>query len=176
PLPLLPSIPNSMVLAKPQPLHETRGAAAKSFVGQILLHTFTYPEPFPTNSIKVAFAVFFMTDYTETWSQPYLMKVFNVEEVSLNKFLNDFKSSFFDHNCQHRAEVSLQSLRQTGTVSAYTQELKSHACTVGWAETTDESLPAWTEGKFPTHRGNEKHQFHLPPHYASNGPESRPDN
>ncbi|KNZ47393.1 uncharacterized protein VP01_642g3 [Puccinia sorghi] len=66
--------PNYMVLAKPQPFNRTRGAAAKSFFGQILLHTFTYPDQFPTNSSKVAFDVSFMTDYAETWFQPYLMK------------------------------------------------------------------------------------------------------
>ncbi|KNZ61668.1 uncharacterized protein VP01_13728g1 [Puccinia sorghi] len=41
-----------MVLAKPQPFNGTRVAAAKSFVGQILLHTVTYPDQFPTNSSK----------------------------------------------------------------------------------------------------------------------------
>ncbi|KNZ53852.1 uncharacterized protein VP01_3118g2 [Puccinia sorghi] len=92
----------------------------------------------------------FLTDYAATLPQPYLTKVFNTEEVVFNKFLEDFKSSFFDHNCQHHAEVSLQSLRQTGTVLAYTQEFNSHAPTVGLADTTDESLPAQTEGKGPT--------------------------
>ncbi|KNZ43975.1 uncharacterized protein VP01_965g5 [Puccinia sorghi] len=79
-----------MVLAKPQPFNRTCGAAAKYFVGQILLHTATYPEQFPTDSRKVAFAVLFMTNYAATWSQPYLMKVFNTEEVAFNKFLDDF--------------------------------------------------------------------------------------
>ncbi|KNZ45357.1 uncharacterized protein VP01_8206g1 [Puccinia sorghi] len=116
-----------MVLAKPQPFNRTRGAAAKSFVGQILLHTVTYPD-----SSKVAFSISLM-DYAATWSQPYLMKVFHMEELAFKKFLDDFKSSFFDHNCQHHAEVTLQSLRQTGRLSAYTQEFNSHACTVGWA-------------------------------------------
>ncbi|KNZ60311.1 uncharacterized protein VP01_1572g2 [Puccinia sorghi] len=50
--------------------------------------------------------------------------------MAFNVFLEDFKSSFFDHNFQHRAEVALQSLRQTGTVSAYTQELRLH-CWMG---------------------------------------------
>ncbi|KNZ63076.1 uncharacterized protein VP01_11917g1, partial [Puccinia sorghi] len=80
------------------------------------------PEQFPTNSSKVAFAVSFMTDYTATWSQPYLMKVFNVEEVAFNEFLDKFKSSFFD-NRQNCAE-----------------DFNSHACTVGWAETPLMSL------------------------------------
>ncbi|KNZ58759.1 uncharacterized protein VP01_1867g3 [Puccinia sorghi] len=44
------------------------------------------------------------------------MKVFNTEEVAFDKFLDDFNSSFFDHNCQHRAEFN------------------SHARTVGWAD------------------------------------------
>ncbi|KNZ46573.1 uncharacterized protein VP01_7159g2, partial [Puccinia sorghi] len=109
PAPSPTSSPNSMVLAKPQPFNGTCGAAAESFAGQILLHTITYPEQFPTNSIKMAFAVSFMTDYAETWSQPYLMK-----------------SSFFDHNCQHCAEVALQFLRQTGTRPAYMQDLYQH--------------------------------------------------
>ncbi|KNZ49284.1 uncharacterized protein VP01_510g21 [Puccinia sorghi] len=115
------SRPNSMVLAKPQPYKGSRGAVAKPFVGQMLHLPQTIPH--------------LMTDYTETWSQPYLMKVFKVEEVAFDKFLDKFKSSFFDHNCQHCAEVSLQSLHQTGTVSAYTQEFNSHTCTVGWANT-----------------------------------------
>ncbi|KNZ47015.1 uncharacterized protein VP01_6756g1, partial [Puccinia sorghi] len=62
-----------------------------------------------------------------TWSQPYLMKVFNAEEVAFNKFLDNFKYSFFDPNRQHRAE-------------AYTQEFNSHACTIGWANTPLMSL------------------------------------
>ncbi|KNZ47525.1 uncharacterized protein VP01_6330g1, partial [Puccinia sorghi] len=49
--------------------------------------------------------------------------------VVFDKFLDEFRCSFFDHNCQHRAEVTLQSLRQTGTVSAYMQEFNSHAHT-----------------------------------------------
>ncbi|KNZ47476.1 uncharacterized protein VP01_6371g1, partial [Puccinia sorghi] len=71
---------------------------------------------FPTKSSKVYFAISFMKDNAGTWSKPYLMNVFNAEEVAFDKFLDDFRCSFFDHNCQHRAEVALQSLRQTGTV------------------------------------------------------------
>ncbi|KNZ49434.1 uncharacterized protein VP01_5006g1 [Puccinia sorghi] len=67
-------------------------------------------------------------------SFPYLMRVFNAEEVAFNKFLEDFKSSFFDHDCQHCVEVFLRSLRQTGKVSAYMQDFNSHARTIGWAE------------------------------------------
>ncbi|KNZ50976.1 uncharacterized protein VP01_4148g1, partial [Puccinia sorghi] len=63
------------------------------FVGQILLHTITYPEQFPTDSSKVAFAVSFMTEYAETWSQLYLGKVFNEEPVVFDDFLNDFRFS-----------------------------------------------------------------------------------
>ena len=99
--------PNSIVLAKPQPFNGTRGALAKLFVHQIGLHTVTYPERFSTDSSKVAFAISIMTDYAETWSQPYLTKVFNGEAVDFQEFLNDFKSSFFDHNRQHRAEIAL---------------------------------------------------------------------
>ncbi|KNZ45052.1 uncharacterized protein VP01_8539g1, partial [Puccinia sorghi] len=66
--------------------------------------------------------------------------VFNVETVVFNDFLNDFKSSFFDHNRRHRAEVAFQKLRQTGTVSAYMQEFNQHAHTVGWANTPLMSL------------------------------------
>ncbi|KNZ52515.1 uncharacterized protein VP01_3548g3 [Puccinia sorghi] len=106
-----------MVLAKPQPFNRTCGAASKSFVGQILLHAATSPDQFPTNSSKVAFA-----------------------RVVFEKFLDDFRFSFFDQNHQHHAEVALQSLRQTGTVLAYTQEFNSHAPTVGWADTPLMSL------------------------------------
>ncbi|KNZ59509.1 uncharacterized protein VP01_1715g2 [Puccinia sorghi] len=87
------------------------------------------PDQFPTDSSKVAFAISFMTEYAAAWSQPYLMSVFNAEEVVFGKFLDDFRCSFFDHNCQHRAEVALQSLCQSGKVSAYTQEFNSHAHT-----------------------------------------------
>ncbi|KNZ61407.1 uncharacterized protein VP01_14047g1, partial [Puccinia sorghi] len=109
------------------PFDGTRGSAAESFVGQILLHAITYPDQFPTNSSKVAFAVSFMTDYAATWSQPYLTRVFNAEGAVFDEFLDDFRCSFFDHNHQHRAEVALQSLCQTGTVLAYTQVFNSHA-------------------------------------------------
>ncbi|KNZ45771.1 uncharacterized protein VP01_7819g1, partial [Puccinia sorghi] len=65
---------------------------------------------------------------------------FNAEKVDLKKFLENFKSSFFDHNHQHCAEVALRSLHQTGKVLAYTQEFNSHSCTFGWAKTSLMSL------------------------------------
>ncbi|KNZ61946.1 uncharacterized protein VP01_13302g1 [Puccinia sorghi] len=68
---------NPMVLAKPQPFDGTHGTTSKVFVGQIGLHAVTYPKQFPTYAIKMVFAVLFMKDYTATWSQPYLEKVFN---------------------------------------------------------------------------------------------------
>ncbi|KNZ46325.1 uncharacterized protein VP01_7358g1 [Puccinia sorghi] len=94
--PQLPTKPRShsrsasspMVLAKPQPFNGTRGADAKAFVGQIGLHA----------------------DYAATWSQPYLDKVFNGEPVVFNDFLNDFRSSFFDHHCRYHAKVALWNL------------------------------------------------------------------
>ncbi|KNZ44841.1 uncharacterized protein VP01_8771g1 [Puccinia sorghi] len=79
---LLP--PPILVLAKPQPFYGTCGATAKAFVGQIGLHSITYPQRFPTDASKVAFAVLFMKDYAATWSQPYLDKVFNGEPVVFN--------------------------------------------------------------------------------------------
>ncbi|KNZ50459.1 uncharacterized protein VP01_4415g1 [Puccinia sorghi] len=133
-----------MVLAKPKPFKRTRGAADKSFFGQILLHAITYPDQFPTESSKVSFVVSCMTDYAATWSQPYLMRVFNAEEVVFDEFRDDFRSIFFDQNHQKCAEVALQSLHKTGTVSAYTQDFNSHACTVGWADTPLMSL--WQNG------------------------------
>ncbi|KNZ64537.1 uncharacterized protein VP01_10183g1, partial [Puccinia sorghi] len=98
------------------------------------LHEITYPERFSEDSSKVAFAISFMTDYTATWSQPYLTKILNGEAVVFSKFIEDFKSSFFDHNRCHHAEVALQNLLQSGTVSTDTQDLNSHARTVGWAD------------------------------------------
>ncbi|KNZ49555.1 uncharacterized protein VP01_4941g1 [Puccinia sorghi] len=114
------SRPNSMVLAKPQPFNRTRGAVANSFFGHILLHTVTYPECFPTESSKVALDFSFMPDYAATWSQPYLMKVFNTEEVAFKTFLDDFNHPTIPP--------------QTETVLAYTQEFNSHSRTIGWAK------------------------------------------
>ncbi|KNZ46871.1 uncharacterized protein VP01_687g1 [Puccinia sorghi] len=74
---------NPIVLAKPQPFNGTRSAAAQAFFGRIGLHAITYPEHFPTNTRKVVFAVLFMKDYAQNWSQPYLDKVFNRELGSL---------------------------------------------------------------------------------------------
>ncbi|KNZ49155.1 uncharacterized protein VP01_5177g2 [Puccinia sorghi] len=65
-----------MVLAKPQTFDGTRGAAAKAFIIQIGLHAITYPK-LPNDTRKMAFAVLFVKDYTATWSQTYLEKVFN---------------------------------------------------------------------------------------------------
>ncbi|KNZ63933.1 uncharacterized protein VP01_10831g1, partial [Puccinia sorghi] len=101
---------NPMVIAKPQPFDGTRGAAAGRF--------------------KVVFAVLFMKDYTANWSQPYLEKVFNGEPVVFNDFLNDFRSSFVDHNRRHCAKVALRNLCQTGTVSAYTQDFNQNTPTM----------------------------------------------
>ncbi|KNZ45514.1 uncharacterized protein VP01_803g4 [Puccinia sorghi] len=151
-----------MVLAKPQPFNRNCGAVGESFVGQILLHAVTYHDQFPTESSKVAFAVSFMTDYAATWSQPYLMRVFNSEGVVFDEFLDDF-SCFFVHNCQQHAEP----IRRISTHTLHFW-IGRHP--------TDESLPEWTEGKLPTCCGNEQHRVHLPPDYAGNGPESRPDN
>ncbi|KNZ61821.1 uncharacterized protein VP01_13525g2, partial [Puccinia sorghi] len=66
--------------------------------------------------------------------------IFNGEAVVFSYFIDDFKSSFFDHNCRHRAGVALQNLRQTGTVLTYTQDFNSHARTVGWADSPLTSL------------------------------------
>ncbi|KNZ49308.1 uncharacterized protein VP01_509g3 [Puccinia sorghi] len=89
---------NPAPACNPQPFNGTGGTTSKAFFGQIGLHAITYPKRFPTDGSKVVFAVSFMKDYTATWSQPYMDKVFNGEPVVLNDFLNDFKSSFFDHN------------------------------------------------------------------------------
>ncbi|KNZ48143.1 uncharacterized protein VP01_5881g1 [Puccinia sorghi] len=126
---------NPMVIAKTQPFDGARGAASKVFIGQIGLHAVTYPKRFPNNVRKVVFAVLFMRDYTENWSQPYLDKVFNEEPVVFDNFLNNFRSSFFDCNRQHRAKLALRNLRQTGTMSAYMQDFNQHTRTVGWANT-----------------------------------------
>ncbi|KNZ46309.1 uncharacterized protein VP01_7375g1 [Puccinia sorghi] len=87
------------------------------------LHTVTYPERFPTNA-----------------SKPYLYKVFHEVPVVFDDFLNNLRSSFFDHNRQHRAKVALRNLHQTGTVSAYTQDFNQHTFTVVWADTQLMSL------------------------------------
>ncbi|KNZ46311.1 uncharacterized protein VP01_7370g1, partial [Puccinia sorghi] len=55
---------------------------------------------FPTDSRKLVFAISFMMYLAATWSQPYLTKVFNGEEVVFSEFINDFKSSFFNHKRQ----------------------------------------------------------------------------
>ncbi|KNZ45607.1 uncharacterized protein VP01_799g5 [Puccinia sorghi] len=116
---------------QPQPFYGTCGTAAEAFVGQIGLHAITYPESFPSNASKVAFSVSFMKDYTATWSQPYLDKVFNRKPVVLNDFLNDFRSSFFDHKRRHHAKVALRNLFQTETVLPYTRDFKQHTRTMG---------------------------------------------
>ncbi|KNZ53219.1 uncharacterized protein VP01_3300g2 [Puccinia sorghi] len=128
------SLPEARLDAAPQPFNRTCSALAESFVGRIGLHAITYTERFPKDSSKVSFPISFMTDYAATWSQPYLTKIFNGEAVVFSEFIDDFKSSFFDHNCRHRAEVALQNLGQNGTVSTYTQDFNLHTRTVRWAD------------------------------------------
>ncbi|KNZ62870.1 uncharacterized protein VP01_1213g7 [Puccinia sorghi] len=143
-----------MVLAKPQPFNGTRGAPAEAFVGQIghperfptdtskvvFVGKIGHPEHFPTNASKVVFAFLFTKDYAATWSQPYLDKVFNGELVVFNNFLNNLRSSFFDHNRWYHVEVALGNLCQTGTVSAYMQDFNQQTPTVGWTNTPLMSL------------------------------------
>ena len=126
--------PSTLVLAKPKPFDGTRGALAEAFMSQIGLHTFTFPERFPTDSTKVAFALSFLTDYAATWAQPYLEALIGGHALVFQNFLNDFSASFYDHNRRQKAEIALRGLRQTGTVSAYTQTFNMHARTVGWAD------------------------------------------
>ena len=126
--------PSTLVLAKPKPFDGTRGALAEAFMSQIGLHTFTFPERFPTDSTKVAFALSFLTDYAATWAQPYLEALIGGRALVFQDFLNDFSASFYDHNRRQKAEIALRGLRQTGTVSAYTQTFNMHARTVGWAD------------------------------------------
>ncbi|KNZ47344.1 uncharacterized protein VP01_6490g1 [Puccinia sorghi] len=113
------STPISIVLAKPQPFDGTRGVLAKVFVGQIGLHAITYPERFPDDSSKVAFAISFMTDYAATCSQPYLTKIFNREAMVFSEFIDDFKYSFLNHNRHHPAEVALQNLCHRNCVNLH---------------------------------------------------------
>ncbi|PLW26876.1 hypothetical protein PCASD_23009 [Puccinia coronata f. sp. avenae] len=75
-----------------------------------------------------------------TWAQPYTTKLFAGMPVAFLEFLNDFKAIFFDLNCKHQAKVALQSIRQTGTVAAYTQAFNMHACALKWSESTLMSL------------------------------------
>ncbi|KNZ51619.1 uncharacterized protein VP01_3885g3 [Puccinia sorghi] len=74
--------PSPIKLAKPQPFDGTRGTAAKVFVAQNALHVIIYPESFPTDASKVAFATLFMQDYTATWCQPYLNRIFNASSTT----------------------------------------------------------------------------------------------
>ncbi|KNZ47690.1 uncharacterized protein VP01_6217g2, partial [Puccinia sorghi] len=62
---------------------------------------------------------------------PYLDKVFNKVPVVFDDFLNDFRSSFFNHNRRDCAEVALRNLCQTGTMLAYMQDVNQHSLTVG---------------------------------------------
>ncbi|KNZ47119.1 uncharacterized protein VP01_666g14 [Puccinia sorghi] len=101
-----------MALCLPNP-NPSMGTAANLFVGQISLHAVTYPKRFPTDASKVVFAISFMKDYAATWSHPYLKRVFNGELVVFNNFLNDFKSSFFDHNRQNCTKLALLKICQT---------------------------------------------------------------
>ncbi|PLW54915.1 hypothetical protein PCANC_05917 [Puccinia coronata f. sp. avenae] len=116
PAPAATTTTSSVVLAKQKTVNRTRGALAENFVSQIGLHALTYPEWFPNDSSKVAFAISFLTDYTATWAQLYTTKLFAGTPIAFLEFLNDFKASFFDLNHKHQAKVTLQSIRQTGTV------------------------------------------------------------
>ncbi|KNZ47417.1 uncharacterized protein VP01_6405g1, partial [Puccinia sorghi] len=89
------SAPNAwprIKLAKPQPFDGTRGAAAEAFVAQIALHVITYPEQFPTNASKVAFATSFMRDYAATWCQPYLNRIFSSEPLDWTDLMSFYQN------------------------------------------------------------------------------------
>ncbi|KNZ60677.1 uncharacterized protein VP01_15208g1, partial [Puccinia sorghi] len=109
------------------------------------------------NISKVAFAVSFMRDYTATWSQLYLEKIFKDLPVVFDDFLNNFRSSFFDHNRRHCAKVALWNLCQTGTVSAYTQDLPAHSHRGLDQYPAHEPLPARPQGEYPACLGDEQH-------------------
>lgn len=133
PAPAAPA-PATVVLAKPKAFNGTPGAAAEAFLAQIGLHTSTYPERFPTDSTKVAFAVSFLTDYAAIWAQPYIHAIMEGQDLNLVDFMLDFKAAFFDPNRKNKAEVALRALRQTGTVTAYTQTFNTHARLIGWPD------------------------------------------
>ncbi|KNZ59702.1 uncharacterized protein VP01_1679g5 [Puccinia sorghi] len=149
-------VPNPIKLAKPQPLDGTRSTAYKVFVSQIALHLITYLECFPIDTSKVAFTTSFMQDCAATWCQPYLNQMFNGEPLDWTDFLKDLEASFFDHNRQQRAEVALQNIHQTGTVSNYTQDFNQNALAAGWPNTPLISLYQGTQGKRPAGRGDEQ--------------------
>ncbi|KNZ45445.1 uncharacterized protein VP01_80g2, partial [Puccinia sorghi] len=79
-------------------------------------------------------------DYAATWCQPYLNRIFNGEPLDWTNFLKDLEASFFDHKRQQQAKVALQNIRQTRTVSNYTQDFNQHACAAGWPDTPLMSL------------------------------------
>ncbi|KNZ43840.1 uncharacterized protein VP01_980g4 [Puccinia sorghi] len=126
--------------------------AAQYFVGQIGLHAVTYPKRY---SIKVAFAILFMKDYAETWSQPpYLIKVFNGEVFS--DFINDFKYSFYDLNrlCQSGLADPPPDWHCVGLYPGL-----QLSCPHRWLgqSPSHEPLLAQTQGEHPTFHGIEKH-------------------
>ncbi|PLW15930.1 hypothetical protein PCANC_16487 [Puccinia coronata f. sp. avenae] len=148
PAPATAQTTNSFVLAKPKTFNGTRGTLAENFVSQIGLHAPTYPEQFPNNSSKVAFAISFLTDYAATWAQPYTTKLFAGTPVAFLEFLNNFKARFFNLNRKHQAEVALRSIYQTSMVAAYMQAFNMHACALEWSKSTlNESIPARPEGE-----------------------------
>ncbi|KNZ45753.1 uncharacterized protein VP01_7832g1, partial [Puccinia sorghi] len=91
-------------LPKPNPFMVPMVALQKRLLARL---AFMLPKHFLTETSKVVFDILFMKDYAVTYSQPYLDKFFNRELVVFNNILNDFRSSFFDHNRQHCAKQQL---------------------------------------------------------------------
>ncbi|KNZ54709.1 uncharacterized protein VP01_2876g2, partial [Puccinia sorghi] len=110
---------NPMVISKPQPFDGTHGATSKPFMGKIGLHAFTYPKRFPMDASKIVFAVSFMRDYAATWTKSSTR---NQWYLMTSSMISDPASLI-----RHRVKVALRNLRQTGTVSAYTQDFNQHA-------------------------------------------------
>ena len=60
--------------------------------------------------------------------------------MSLDKFISNFKATFFDANRKQQEELALWALCQTGTVLAYTQDFNTHAHLTGY---NDDPLISW---------------------------------
>ena len=129
---------NAVPVCTPEKYDGTRGMKAETFISQIGLYMLACPDRFPTDKSKVSFAISYLTGHASRWAQPYLEELFGDGEniPTFAEFTASFKGMFFDPERKHRAELALRSLKQTSSVSSYTQSFNQHAHDAGWEAKT----------------------------------------
>ena len=108
------------------------GRKLRNFIAQCRLNFKTQPSRFPTEQLKVNYAMSFLRDKAFTRFEPLLNKDSPPELDNFESFVKVLESNFGDPDPEATAIRQMCSLRQTTSVSAYAAEFRYLQQFIDW--------------------------------------------